>query len=350
VNPARSSGSVLSGLRQVLRSARRAGPAVRWPAAVAVVAIYALLSLEPFDWQIPRKVHNHAERLPEGWRFAEPGIVTAPPPHDWLEAAREAESLEISLTVRPLAPAQSGPARIFTISRDTHLRNLTIGQDGGDLVVRLRTEDTDLNGIGADGALARLEDVFRAGAWTRIDLQIAPGALRVAIDGERALLAELPPAVLRTWHSSLGLALGNEMTCDRPWLGEIREATVKAPGQRQRDYARADGVDLPATCWVIGYPPAIVPFRVPLVEDAARNVAMYLPLGFLVGLLLPSTRVRAFAAGLLVVFGISASFELAQLFIASRFSSIDDTIANTAGGALGLGVALWLVGRRGRDP
>ena len=315
------------------------------------MALYGGLSLEPFDWEVPRRVPNHAEHLSDGgWRFAEPGIVTAPAPHDWLEAAQDAESLEISLIVRPLLTAQSGPARIFTLSRDTHLRNLTLGQEDDDLVVRLRTRDTDLNGIGANGAFARVEDVFQGGVWTRIDLRIEPGALSVSVDGEPALNAELPGAVLETWHSSLDLALGNEMTCDRPWLGEIKEAAIKAPGGRQRNYARARGVDVPSTCWVIGYPPAIVPFRLFLVADAARNVLMYLPLGFLVGVLLPSTSRRAFAGGLLVVLGVSVLLELAQLFVASRFTSIDDTIANAAGGALGLGLAFWLNRSGDRQP
>jgi VanZ like family len=326
-------------------------PAIRRAILGAVVALYAGPSLEPFDWEVPRQVPNHAERLPDGgWRFAEPGIVTAQAPHDWLEAARGAESLEISLIVRPLLAAQSGPARILTVSRDTHLRNLTLGQEDDDLALRLRTRDTDLNGIGADGAFARVEDVFRGGAWTRIDLKIEPGALSVSVDGEPALHAELPDAVLSTWDSALDLALGNEMTCDRPWLGEIRQAVIKAPGDRQRDYARAEGVDVPAACWVIGYPPAIVPFRLFLAADAARNVLMYLPLGFVVGLLLRSTSRRAFAGGLLVVLGVSVLLELAQLFVASRFTSIDDTIANAAGGGLGLGLAFWLNRSAERQP
>jgi VanZ like family len=315
------------------------------------VALYAGVSLEPFDWEVPRQVPNHAERLAGGgWRFAEPGIVIGQAPHDWLEAAENAETLEISLLVRPLLEAQAGPARMLTLSRDTHVRNLTLGQEDDDLLVRLRTRDTDLNGIGADGAVARVDDVFRGGVWTRIDLRIEPGALSVSVDGAPALHAELPGAVLKTWDWALDLALGNEMTCDRPWLGEIRQAVIKAPGERQRDYASTKGVDVPAACWVIGYPPAIVPFRLFLAADAARNVVMYLPLGFLVGVLLPSTGRRAFAGGLLVVLCVSVLLEVAQLFVASRFPSIDDTIANAAGGALGLGLAFWLSRSAERQP
>jgi hypothetical protein len=91
---------------------------------LVVLGLYAFLSLEPFDWQLPRQQPNHAERLPAGWRFPGPGIVIAEPPHSWLDAAQEAETVGVSLLVRPSSTVQSGPARILTMSRDTHLRNL----------------------------------------------------------------------------------------------------------------------------------------------------------------------------------------------------------------------------------
>jgi glycopeptide antibiotics resistance protein len=52
---------------------------------------------------------------------------------------------------------------------------------------------------------------------------------------------------------------------------------------------------------------------------------------------------RAFAGGLLAVLAVSASFEGAQLFVASRFTSVDDIFCNTLGGGLGLGLSWWLV-------
>src|SRR5690606_32503949 len=152
-------------------------PVLRRGALAVALGIYAFASLEPFDWQLPRQVANRAEQTPDGWRFAAPGIALAPPPHDWLEAARAAETLELSLTVRPHSATQAGPARILTISRDTHMRNLTLGQEGDDLVLRLRTEDTDLNGLIAGEPFARVEDVFRSGRWLTIDLRIEPGRL-----------------------------------------------------------------------------------------------------------------------------------------------------------------------------
>lgn len=331
------------GLRRWLACFWRARPAVRWATLAVGLGVYAIASLKPFDWEIPRRVPNGAERAPEGWRFATPGIVIAEPPHDWLEAASAAETLAVSLTIRAQSTAQSGPARILTISRDAHMRNLMLAQENDDLVLRLRTGHTDLNGLLAGEPFARLEDVLGGAGWLSVDLQIRPRELTVVLNGRPALSAALPPAVVRTWHPSFSLALGNEMTCDRPWLGEIRAAVVKAPG-RERNYADPQNVRLPKSCWAMGYPPALVPFRLFLLQDAIRNVLMYAPLGLLLGLTMRSSSYAALFAGLLVILGISASFEVAQLFVASRFSAIDDTIYNTSGGGLGLALALW--GRR----
>ena len=101
-------------------------PAARWGTLALALGVYAIASLEPFDWQIPRQVPNYAERTRDGWSFAAPGIVIAEPPHDWLEAARAAETFTLSLVVRSRSAAQSGPARIVTMSWDTHMRNLTL--------------------------------------------------------------------------------------------------------------------------------------------------------------------------------------------------------------------------------
>lgn len=336
-----------AGLSRALASIWRTRPAVRWGALAVALGVYAIASLEPFDWEVPIRVPNRAEQTPDGWRFAAPGIAVAEPPHDWLEAAGAAETLGLSLAVRPLAAAQSGPARILTISRDTHMRNLTLAQEEDDLVLRLRTEDTDLNGVLADEPVARLEDVFRGGGWLSIDLQIRPRQLAIALDGQPALSIPLPAAVVRTWHPSFSLALGNEMTCDRPWLGEIRSAVVTAPPGRERDYASASVMHAPAACWSMSYPPALVPFRLFLPADAIWNTLMYAPLGLLLGLMVRSSSHAALFEGLLVILGVSASFEIAQLFVASRFSSVDDTIYNTIGGGVGLVLALYGRRRRG---
>jgi glycopeptide antibiotics resistance protein len=87
--------------------------------------------------------------------------------------------------------------------------------------------------------------------------------------------------------------------------------------------------------------PILVPFRFFFIEDAIRNTLMYIPLGVLVGLMRWRSRL-AFVGGLLILIGVSATFEIAQLFVASRFPSIDDVLFNAVGGSVGLTLALLL--------
>jgi VanZ family protein len=54
--------------------------------------------------------------------------------------------LTLKLRCRPAGPSQVGPARIVSISTDPYRRNITVGQEGAALVVRLRTPATGPNG------------------------------------------------------------------------------------------------------------------------------------------------------------------------------------------------------------
>lgn len=59
---------------------------------------------------------------------------------------QESSQLTVRLTVATAELEQGGPARIVTISEDTLLRNLTLGQEGNDLVMRFRSFLTGENG------------------------------------------------------------------------------------------------------------------------------------------------------------------------------------------------------------
>jgi hypothetical protein len=316
-------------------------PALRWSALAVLLAIYAVLSLEPFDWRFPGRVANGAVALADGWSFPTAGIVIADPPLDRFAAAVETETLDVALEVRPRAAGQTGPARILTISQDAYRRNLTLAQDGDDLVLRLRSEDTDRNGTRDGRPVARLGDVLAAGEWVAIEVGLRPGRLTIAIDGVPQLSAALPSAVMATWDPSFSLVLGNEMTCNRPWLGDIRNAMITGP-DGATSYAGLGQVDRPAACWTTLHPPKLVPL-VPLdLIDTLRNTMMYVPLGCLLGLMVRSRNRRTFGALVLAIAGISLTFEAMQLLVPSRFPSIDDLIFNTLGGALGVWLGFWL--------
>ena len=264
---------------------------LRWSALVALLAIYVVLSLEPFDWRFPARTANGATPLAEGWAFASAGILIAASPLDGFASAIEAETLDVSLEIRPRATSVSGWAPILSLSQDADRRNLILAQVGDDLVLGLRSQDTGRRGQ----ETARLEDVLAAGRWVAIDVRLRPGWLTIAIDGAPKLSAALPPRVLGTWNSGFGLALGNETTCNRPWLGDFRKAVIAGP-DGAIDYARAGRVEVPAGCRILRHPPKLVPL-VPLNRwDALQNTVMYLPLGCLLGMMVRSRSRRSFAA------------------------------------------------------
>ncbi|BFM24574.1 hypothetical protein CHE218_16160 [Microbacterium sp. che218] len=88
-------------------------------------------------------------------------------------------------------------------------------------------------------------------------------------------------------------------------------------------------------------------FGYPQLEFSA-NIAMFVPLGFLVGLVVPR---RFFWLALVIVPATSAVIEVLQgLFLSQRFASVFDVLANTIGGYIGVAIVIVLrVFVEGRD-
>jgi hypothetical protein len=240
---------------------------------------------------------------------------------------------------------QDGPARILTLSKDPYFRNFTVSQVGRHLNVRLRTPWHTQNGFPE----AHVLNVFTARDWVEIRLSVEPGRLTVAIDGEPRVWVALPEVLFEDWDQSYRLALGNELTFDRPWVGEIAQAEVRV-GENVVDYAKPGVLQIPATLSVVVPELNLVPFWDIALHDGLLNFIMFVPLGVLAGFWVGVNRRRArwsatlFAVGLVALF--SSAIEVLQLGFPERFTSINDVILNTLGGAFGVLLARRLVETR----
>lgn len=125
--------------------------------------------------------------------------------------------MTIEAWVTPANNTQAGPARIATLSSNTGNRNFTLGQDGNNYIARLRTSSggtyNGLPTVSSNGALAlQLQHVV----YTRD----ASGNEKIFVDGIQTY-SGVRSGNLGNWEASYRFAIGNELTQDRPWLGEV---------------------------------------------------------------------------------------------------------------------------------
>jgi VanZ family protein len=320
---------------------------LRRVALSAIVTSYLAAGLAPFHFDVPRRLHNGARTGPEGFvSFPSPGIAVSEKAPEWLRQAIDRQQLELELEVSAGSSHQDGPARIFTISRGTEIRNLTIGQEGDDLDVRVRSDRTDANGLPS----YVVKDVFRTSLRRRIAVRIAQEWVRVVVDGVPRIEDRLPrPSFLR-WDPSFRFALGNEVFGRRPWLGEIHQAIVRA-GDQQFDLLQSEGLRLPRRYWSRRTFDKVSPFlpRSPgpsSIWDWTLNTLGFAPAGIAFRALGTRRRPRSrYAAWCLFL---SLGIEIGQVFVAERSPQLTDVFLNTSGGFLGAWLADSVV--RGKKP
>ena len=294
------------------------------------------VTLYPFEWAPPRTLNGAAYRA-GGLEFFDMGIARSTVAPPWLTDAIKANKLEIELTVDAASARQGGPARILTLSRDINCRNLTIGQEGRDLVIRLRTPNTDDNGMPP----ITISDVFGQSGWVTIRMDIGSERLTIWIDDVLTLDQPLPPAPLKRWDASYQLVLGNELTGDRAWLGKIARAVV-AVGSTSIDYAAPGALEVPQPYWFFHRRFNFVPLVQTSWGDCLNNVLLFLPMGIILGLAAWRDRRWHSAKLLLLISSLSTVIEALQLCVPGRYPSLNDILFNTMGGILGLALARWL--------
>jgi len=190
-------------------------------------------------------------------------------------------------------------------------------------VVRLRCSNESLNGLQP----FTVPDVFKDAVVTRIEVVAKDRSLVIKVDGAEKLRSPLPQQPFENWDRGYRMALGNEHTWNRPWLGEVLQATIETSStsidllDRTQltappfDLSLAD-IDIVSSDWldlfvnfVFLIPVGIISARCFANRDALYVFVLWLP-------------IVIFAEGL-------------QLFVHVRQTSVTDVVLNLAGVTMG---------------
>jgi hypothetical protein len=253
----------------------------------------------------------------------------------WLAQAIATGRFQLDLRFMTYWRDQSGPAWIFAVSDDADNADLVVGQDGPDLVVRVRRDRSD-----ADGTPEfRIPHVLAAGEPRHLRLVIERTWMTASVDGRvvRRVLLAGPPA-LGTWDAAQRVTIGDEEDGGHGWIGGVFEATVG-------DGAAAEAL---IASGALRPGEGIVEFDRPRVIDrpgdtapvsVAVRLALFVPLGMTLVWLLRRP-------GLAVLAGVAFVLVLAagKWFVPSRHPSAAEVVIGVVGVSAGVVVA----GRRAR--
>lgn len=138
-----------------------------------------------------------------------------------LAACKKTNQLTIEVTLTPADLKQRGPARIVTFSTNSGSRNFTLGQEAGNLVLRLRTTQTGNNGTKPQVTLCKLV----AGRPQHVIVSYFPGRLLCYVNGRKVLASAAVQGDFSNW-SSQHLLFGDEWDGQRDWSGRLEGVAI----------------------------------------------------------------------------------------------------------------------------
>jgi hypothetical protein len=158
--------------------------------------------------------------IPGGLRLSGSTIIPAATAPDKLKARCSASNqISIEAWLAPADLTQGGPARIVTLSLDPSERLFTLGQEASSAILRVRTTQTTING----SPQAVTTQYFTSKALQHVVCtRDAQGNVSFYRDaqflGSVNIAGDIAAAWLNAQHT---FALGNELTMDRPWRGDL---------------------------------------------------------------------------------------------------------------------------------
>ncbi|GEM_PF-3885993 len=138
-----------------------------------------------------------------------------------IDECQTTNEITIEAWVKPESSSQSGPARIVTLSANASERNFTLGQDINAYQVRLRTTETNSNGIPAINTNDNVVTEITHVVYTRDEF----GKVKIYLNGQEDTSFTLN-GDFSNWDTSYKLGIGNEFVDSRPWLGTIYDLSI----------------------------------------------------------------------------------------------------------------------------
>ncbi len=132
-----------------------------------------------------------------------------------INSVRRSGEITLETWIQPANIKQSGPARIVTLSSNSTNRNFTLGQDGNRFDARLRTTRTSNNGLPSLNSPAKTVNTRRMHVVYARDRS---GRTTLYLNGKRSANRNIEGG-FSNWDNSMRLALGDEQTGQRAWLG-----------------------------------------------------------------------------------------------------------------------------------
>ncbi len=133
-----------------------------------------------------------------------------------IDGIQETQEITIEAWIKTNSLTQSGPARIVTLSADAGNRNFTLGQDGDDYEVRLRTTTTGNNGFGktVTSTGSQVQTEFSHVVYSRDNTGFASLYVNNQLVGSNTIDGDFS-----NWNAGYQFALANELDSTRHWLG-----------------------------------------------------------------------------------------------------------------------------------
>lgn len=144
--------------------------------AGALLADYA-----PFAGGLVDRTGQQQELRPRPAPAETTWLATAEATLPLTERIARTSQFTVAATVTSASPSQFGPARIVSLSGGIAERNLTLGQQGDDLIIRLRNPLTGVNGTWPE---LRASDVFATMAQRQLVVTYDGSQLRLFVDGD----------------------------------------------------------------------------------------------------------------------------------------------------------------------